>query len=271
MSFPQTSAVQAVLNGQEYWRLFTPLVSSGDIYESEQSGRAFVMGPQSDVAQVGVTYYDPQAPTNANCVAIGVDKPLIGRLDALGTQTYKSGDRARLLISTNDLIPPPGFRPPSALPADTVSTVQPKIDLFQYLSVEPTFIAPRSNRIHLFESLPAGPIPPGHWFLVPFYGRRFAEVTTKILAPVDTATTVDIKGINFSNILGGFGPDPGGGHQEVSLASYVVPAPGLGGTGLGVSAAITNRAFDYLAVKLTFGGGFGANSMTLHIVVSDKI
>ncbi len=270
MAFPQSSAVLAVLNGQEYWRLFTPLVSSGDIYESEQSGRAFVIGPQSDVAQVGVTYFDPQTQTNANCVSISVDKPLIGRLDALGTQQYQSGDQARLLISTNDLLPPPGFRPPSAAVTDTVQTVQPRIDLFQYLSVEPDHIPPRANRVNLFESLP-GAATTGHWFLVPFYGRRFAEVTTKILAPVPDPVTVDIKGINFSNIItSGVVADPGGGHQEVSLATYVVPGPGLGGTGLGVSASIVDRAFDFLAIKLTFGGGFGLNSMTLHIVVSDN-
>ena len=274
MTFPQTTAIQAVQDGQEFWRLFTPLDSSGDIYESESSGRAFVMGSQSDVSQVGVTYFDFQAPDNSNCVTVSVDKPLIGRLDALGTKDYQTGDRARILISTNDLIPPVGFRPPLAGGGDGVQIVTPRLDLLQYLSAEPTFIAPRANRIHLFENLPSGGGATVDWFLVPFYGRRFAEITLKMLGIVPIvngpALDVDVFGLNFSNVIS----DPSltdVGHQEELLVTLSIAAPVALGAGVTDSITITNRAFDYIEVRLTYSSAHPSNSFNVHITTSDKI
>lgn len=271
MSYPQTSAAQAIRNGQEYWRLFTPLDSSGDIYEAEVSARALVMGPESDISRAEVTYYDAQSANLVNCATISVDKPFIGRLDALASENYQTGDRARLLLSSIDLIPPPGFRPPSAGATDPLSIIPPNIDLLFYLNEEPTFIAPRANRVHLLEQLPAlGSLP--EWYMAPFYGRRFAEVTVKNLGFLpQPAITVNIYGINFSNILadGALGDN---GHQQELLATMALGAPALG-AGITDSATIVNRAFDYLAVEIDPGGSVfpDIDSVVTHITVSDKI
>ncbi len=272
MSFPQTSPVEAMRNGQEFWRLLTPLVSSGDIYEAEVSSRALVIGSDSDIARVNITYYDVQNANIANNASVSVDKPFVGRLDAIASQPYQSGDRARLLISTLDLVPPTGFRPPSAGEGDPVSIVQPYIDLLFYLREQPGFIAPRSNKVHLLEQLPLFTSTNPQWMLVPFYGRRFTEVTIKSLGFVgQPAIDVNVYGINFSNVIA----DPvlaDNGHQQELLGTMSLGAPGLG-AGITDSLPITNRAFDYLAIEIDSSGAAfpDASSVVTHIVVSDKI
>jgi len=274
MSYPQTSPEQSVLNGQEYWRLFTPLGSSGDIYEADVSARAIVVGPQSDVSQFAVTYFDKQAPGGANSVNVGVDKPFVGRLDALANEIYQTGDRARLLISTNDLVPPAGFRPPSAGPGDVVEVIVPNIDALFYLTSEPGYPPQRTNRSHLFESLPGGGGAVADWFVVPFYGRRFAEITAKLLGIPATVAgpplDVDVFGVNFSNSIA----DPSvadTGHQEILLGTVSIPGPAALGAGTSGSIVVTNRAFDCLEVRLAYSSAHPANAFNLHITTSDKI
>lgn len=272
MTFPQTSSIEAIRQGQEFWRLFTELESSGDIYESEQSSRAIVIGPNSDIARANVTYYDVQNNNIASNVSISVDKPLIGRLDALSSQTYQTGDRARILISSIDLAPPSGFRPPSAGVADPISQVTPKIDIYSYLNEQPGFIAPRTDRVHLFEQLPNFLSSAPQWYLVPFYGRRFAEITVKSLGFLaQPALTVNIYGINFSNTIADASLADNG-HQEELLATMSFIVPGLG-AGITDSVAISNRAFDYLAVEIDSSATPypDSSAVTTHITVSDKI
>lgn len=268
MSFPQTTAVNAIRNGQDIWRLFTPAESSGDIYEAEVSARSLVVGPDSDIGRYVVNYYDVQNPNIVNMATFSIDKPWIGRLDALPARTYASGDVARLLISTDDLMPPTGFRPPTAAEEDAVEIVQPNFDVLFYLQENPTFIQPRANQIHLFEQLP-GPLDKSNWFLVPFYSRRFGEVTAKNLAFGAAADyTLNVFGINFSNVIApGVGAPPQVGHQEELLGTATVS---VGETD---SVTITNRGFDYLAVELDpTGGDFSSQSQAIvHITTSDKI
>lgn len=269
MSFPQTTPIEALRNGQQIWRLFTPLDSSGDIYESEASARSLVIGPDSDIAQVQATYYDVQNPNLANTVSVSVNKPYVGRLDALVSATYQSGDRARLLLSPLDLVPPPNFRPPGA-GADVVEVVVPKIDVLAYLNEVPTYIPPRTNGNWLFETLPAFVSMNPQWFLVPFYGRRFAEITAKSLGIfMQPAVTLTVYGLNFSNILSFVLADDGYQLEQLVLLNFA--APGLG-AGITHSTSIVNRSFDYLAIKIDGGGAFpDPASFPVHIVTSDEI
>lgn len=265
MSFPQSTPAQAILAGQEVWRLFTDLESSGDIYEAEVSTRALVIGPESDVSSVQCTYFDPTVSPLTNSVEFSIDKPWIARLDALPGKQYQTGDAARLLFSTTDLLPPPGFRPPSSSPLDPVETVIPNIDLLFYLNEQPNFIAPRSDRVHLFEQLPDFTDANDQWFLVPFYGRHFSEVTCKNLVGSPTAVTVTIYGINFSNVLVDASL-PDNGHQQETLGTYVVA---VGATD---TLATVSRSFDYLAIQLDNGAGSYTNvsSLVTHITVRDR-
>lgn len=271
MAFPQTTALEASRNGQEVWRLFTPLESSGDIYESELSCRAAVIGPDSDIARANITYYDVQNANQANTASISVNKPYIGRLDALASRTFQTGDQARLLISPLDLVPPPGYRPPSAGATDPIETVVPNIDLLFYLGEVPGYIGPRSNRVYLFEQLPSFSSLNPQWFLIPFYGRRFAEVTLKSMGFIaQPSVIVRIYGLNFSNILPSAALADNGHQQELlTTRTFLVPALGAGITD---SIVISDRAFDYLGIEIDGAAGFpDATSFLTHIVTSDEI
>jgi hypothetical protein len=271
MSYPQTLVTDAIRGGQEVWRLFTQLGTSGDIYEADASGRALVVGPNSDIARINAVYYDQQNAGLANMLSISTDKPWVGRLDAYVPRKYNSGDQARILLSSIDLVPPPGFVPPSWVAPQPVELVPPFIDLLFYVDEEPSFVPPRADRTHLFEQLPSTAAVP-QWFLVPFYGRRFAEVTGKSLGfALQPAVTLSVYGINFSNVL----PNAGladNGHQQELLGSQGFAAPALG-AGITDSVTITNRAFDYLAIEIDNGGVAFPDivSFITHVTVSDRI
>lgn len=272
MSYPQTRASDALDTGKQVWRLFTTLTSSGDIYESDLSSRALVIGPDSDIARVQATYYDQDAPNNAGSLSVSVTKPYIGRLDALASKTFKTGERARLFFTSIDLAPPQNFRPPGAGIADVIETVDPKIDLLFYLLEVPGYIAPRSDKSFLFEQLPAFTSLNPQWFLIPFYGRRFADIAIKSLGFLgQPAVTIRVYGINFSNnIASGAAAD--NGHQEELLQTIAIGAPALG-SGLTDTRTVSNRSFDYLAIEIDSAGSPfpDPTSITTHITVSDEI
>jgi hypothetical protein len=271
MSFPQTTPVNSVRGGEEYWRLLTPLSSSGDIYEAEVSARAIVVGPDSDISKIDVTYYDVQNPNLANTASVSTDKPFIGRLDAFASENYQSGDRARVLISTSDLLPPAGFRPQGAGVADPLSIIQPNIDLLFYLNEEPTFIAPRTNTTYRTEQNPVDVLAPPNWVMFPFYGRRYANITMKNVLDFVTPTTVvvNVYGINFSNIISDPGLQDNGHQQELLATTTIVP---FGVSGVTQSIQITNRAFDYLALSYDPSVAFPTRtSFVINAEVSDSV
>ncbi len=273
MTYPQTSAEEAINNGQEYWRLFTELESSGDIYEAAVSARAVVVGPESDVSRINLTYYDKQSANAANQVCVSIDKPLTGRIDALFSSPYSSGDRARVLISTADLLPPANYQPQGFDDGnDILEIVQPRIDLYYYLNEQPGFIAPRSDRFHLFEALPfTGTFDESIWYVIPFYGRRFAECTFKSLGLVSQpGVTTNVYGANFSNIIADatLADD---GHQ-LELLGSVVMAPPAPSAGITDSVTVLNRAWDALVIEIVPAAAFPSpDSFVTHIVTSDKV
>ena len=272
MGFPQSSAVQATKNLQEFWRLFTEVESSGDIYESEVSALAVVVGANSDIARYNASFYNKDSDGLVSTSAFSVDKPLVGRIDALASKIYSGGDRARVLLTLEDLAPPAGFRPPLAGDDDLLELVRPLVDIQYFLSNPPTVVPPRSDKEHLFEQVPSVTSKEPVWYLVPFYGRRFAEVTCKNLGFVGSASVdVNIYGINFSNVIKDMSIADVG-HQQILLDSLTLGVPALG-DGISKSAAITNRSFDYLAVELdTAGAGFvDFNQVVTHISTSDKV
>lgn len=265
MSFPQTTSVNAIRGGLEIWRLFTEIESSGDIYEADTSARALVIGPDSDVGRVMVTYFDEQAPASANSATLSVTKPWVGRLDAFPARNYASGDAARLLFSLPDLMPPPFFTPSGAEPFELI---QPTLDLLFYIAEEPGFIAPRSDKVFLFEQLQA--IAFASWYLVPFYGRRSAKFTFKSLGlAAQPAVTVNIYGFNFSNLLGTVLADDG--HQRVLIGTVPLAAPALG-AGVTGTFDVTDRFYDYLGIQIVPAAPFPSfNSFTTNIAVSDVV
>jgi hypothetical protein len=273
MTFPQTSAETAIQNGQQYWRLFTELESSGDIFEAPVSARAVVIGPDSDISRVDLTYYDAQSANLTNQMIISIDKPLVGRVDALFSTPYQSGDRARVLLSTADLLPPTNYLPQGFnVGNDILEVVQPRIDLYYYTNEQPTFIPPRSDRFHLFEQLPfVGTFDEDIWYVIPFYGRRFAECTFKSLGVVSApALGIEVFGANFSNIVADV-TIADDGHQLESLGTIAMAPPPIG-QGITDSVTVLNRAWDALVIQINPTAAFPSpQSFVTHVVVSDKV
>ena len=237
MTFPIPESSKAVLRAQDLWRVNTVLESSGDIFESEVSGLAFVIGPQSDINQVLISYFDDLEADTINEVLVDVNKPWIGRIDALASTKYSTGDRARIFFTPNVWLPPglqggvegtatdDLFVPPSAPSGSNILIIPPRIEVLQYLKNTPTIIAPRVDKRYLFESI-TYPFTGVTYYLVPFYGRRFATIQAKTLnlsGAVDMALYV--YGYNFTttsitdSVYTGFTPTlTGSGTQEKLLA-----------------------------------------------------
>jgi hypothetical protein len=97
--------VQAVLRSQEFFRLKQTLVSQGDIFELAEGTKAIYIGPDSDVAEVQITYYNPDAPLGLETAIVAVNGPLVGRIDALNaTPVPSTGQPARILANANDIV-----------------------------------------------------------------------------------------------------------------------------------------------------------------------
>ena len=215
MTFPQTLPGTAVLRGQDLWRLFTQVESSGDIYESEATGLAFAIGPQSDISCVTLTYFRPDTPQTSEILEVTTDRPHIGRIDARTAQ-YTTGDRARILVAPDELIPQESFRPRGFTDGDTLVREPILLDFFQYLTEPPALIPQRTDRLHYYQAI-TFPDAPNQtvWYLLPYYGRRYASITfaaeegnidfelTVLGVQIDTGTTLAASNFTPEYLLRG--------------------------------------------------------------------
>ena len=188
----QSDAVQAVLRGQEYWRLKQVIQSPGDIFEIDQSTRALYIGPDSDISEVRATYYNPDTPTGLETADISPAGPFVGRFDSLLATTVPStGQKARLLVSpvaivsNNYVRPPPS---PFAIPQRSFN-IPAQIDLIAALKELPDIPAVRADKTFRFPSVPFETVGAGFTdgstdLIIPIYGRRLISV--QIVAPSGT-------------------------------------------------------------------------------------
>jgi hypothetical protein len=262
MSFPQTQPLVAVQNGQDIWRLKTMINTPGDIYESDISARALVIGPNSDVARMKATYFDPLELDRTNVVEFSVDKPYIARLDARPAESYPTGDAARILFSTADLTFPGGFTPdfvPLRIPFAR-SIALPSLDVFVYMSEQPQFVAPRVDRAWQFDT--SNPGVEQLWYLVPFYGRRFLEITIAwAVGGANVPGRIAVAGINFSNNI----TNPAS-HQQILLNSAIAPISPF-------FYVNQNLSFDYIGVAIDAGDAqvFTLNQFQGRFITSDRV
>lgn len=172
MTFPQLSSITPVLGGQQYFRLKTQLENAGDLYESEVSALGFAMGPDSDLSNILVSYYDPNTPGGVGQLLLSPDRNFAGRVDAHPGAPYiqSSNRRGRILISTNDIYAP-SWRPLD-FDADTWNIIPPTIDVLQYFSALPSVIPPRSDRSFHFNFYEDPAALKRSFLAIPAYGRK---------------------------------------------------------------------------------------------------
>ncbi len=230
MSYPQSLASQEVLEGQQFYRLLTTLSSAGDVYELDVSATGFVIGPQSDISRVKVTYWDPQVPGSAQSFLVSVDDPFLGRVDAFGTQVFPiSNSPARVLISPDDFFT---FWQPVVLAQDIVARVNPRLDLISYFAPPTATPAKRADFIQKGRLTIAAGGSGVTTLLYPYFRRKYASIEITNFAAA--AFTLDISGIVFT-------PDGTAPYAAVDSAKVQRTAILTGGA---IAVAPTNVAFE---------------------------
>lgn len=266
-------ASNAVLNSQEFFRLFQQLESGGDIYEIDTSVKALCVGPQSDLANYDVFFIDTQADDAIDKLALSVGNPTIGRLDALLATQFPTTDDlpARILVTPRDLVDntfvPSSF---NSVEGDFIAARPlPRIDLFAYLS-DPAGLAPlRDDRLYSFPFIStASPADP--FYILPYYGRRYCHIVFcnyADTAPAQTYT-LTVLGINLSpGTQSSGGQTPGAPRAcETPLATIVVAA---GATQEAVFT-LNDGLFDLITIQIE--GTFGTldPDSSLRVTVSDR-
>lgn len=289
MTYPQPSADIAVVNGAKFFRLFTLLESPGDIYESSQGANAMSLGPESDIAEVAVAYYDPTQPTNISQLVVTKDRAFTGLLgvNVSDPDAYLPAKRpGKILMWPNNLWNPDFVPTPFNTETDTQILETPVLDIIQYFAPQQSLTPQRRDKTYTYQEVV---VPDGAgssaWITIPFYGRKYASITLvhfsgpqggidvsvygDILTYGDQAGGTNTSG--FSTLLAKRAPVSSG-----IVYQYAVTPAGVtqiqddgGGTKLIVSSA-GGGAFDLLTVGLTrradpavFGSAF------VEITVSD--
>jgi hypothetical protein len=269
MSFPQPNADQAAINGQQYFRLNTLISSMGDLYESAQGSLAVALGPNSDIANVRVSYWDDTVPGGVNTIMLSPDRSFIGRVDARNETTYikSNGRPGRILIGIDDIFNTT-FRPEALFngiadgrnfnPAkDVITFVQPVLDVIQYFQNPPSLIPQRSDKTFRFQYLPVAPDAGNGGvsiLAIPMYGRKSGYLSVKNLD----------NGINFVGVQVGAArlstsTNPPAAAPDGSVNGVLSPWIGVGA---GFSTILNFKSstmglWDLLLIEL--GGGVGVN------------
>lgn len=225
MSYPQPDANKYAANGYEYFRLNTLIASAGDIYESEQSGLGLAIGPDSDIANVGVNYFDQQVENFIQQVNVSHSRSFVGRVDANNNKTYAPAERpARVLIWPDDRWNPDFFPFFDGTYSDVSSTQileTPRLDVVQYFTEVPSLVPYRNDKTWFYQTI-ATPGSGGYAFVtIPYYGRRYAKILfgNQILAH---SFDMVIYGVDLQQQK----LQAGGGIGDVGQFTSLLPATG---------------------------------------------
>lgn len=219
MSYPPPNPDQYALNGYKFFRLNTPLISDGDMYESQQGAQGFAIGPDSDISKVNIAYFDDQVPRFLNQVAITPERAFPGFIAARNEVNYVPSNRpGRTLIWSDELYNPtwdPSF-------IDTEGRIDfevPVMDVVQYFAPSAQAMNQgRNDKEYWYDFIAAPPPPlgtPNAWTVVlPWYGRRYFSLTWQNMQPVPvsllllglhykpgTASTAAIQTPLFSGVI----------------------------------------------------------------------
>jgi hypothetical protein len=265
MAYPQPSSNDAVLAGDKVFRLHTKLISAGDCYQSEQSGFAFAIGPDSDIANVNINYFDDTLDTRMNQITIGQDSPFVGLIDARnepGAVYQPQGVQGRIIFSVADIVPVlfevVGFPEP---PENQVR-ISPVLDIIQYFTPPPSdIVAPRNDKEYFFAVGDTGAYTNDVLiFEIPFYGRSYADIFAFNVGG-DAAGTIKIEGLRFGyGVADLFAPSTKELLTTTNLSSATVQHQ--------VNAR-SDGMFDYLRVTIGNTGGAAGSLVELGIKVSD--
>lgn len=248
MSYPQPQADIYAVNNYKFFRLNTLLSSPGDIYESTQGGHAFCLGPNSDIANINMAYFDDQAPDFMQIITISPARSLTGQISARNESRYVPANRPGRILFWADDIYDPNFKPRSFVSGDIMQFIPPVFDVIEYFTSLPSVVPPRINKEFVFQNYP---VSGGHtlFLVVPYYGRRYAFVNFTNRNFTD-ANTFGIIGVNYA-ITDDSSANPY--HQETVIRAPAAVAAN-GGTVRQIIKSSTDGMFDALVFSFTNGG-----------------
>lgn len=246
--FPQTKASTRVQRSQDFWRLQTDVLHHGEVYEIDTSAKVFAIGPESDVPRVQLAYFDPQQQGQVSLATVSIEQPFIGRLDALLGETFPAGRVPGQILATPDILLNPNHRS-RGITTINESWILPRFDLLGYIREPNHLPTKRSDFVHrgnLWVREPDSGGTAEHTILVPWYGRRFFEITFQAFDPQQPTENVEILGATFTRLKDG----------QLSEEQIIAPAVMNVGTGTGELTRHTVKAsndgrHDYIVVRVT--------------------
>lgn len=264
MTYPQPDSNIAVKTGLNLLRFQTVLSSPGDIYESEQGGYLLAVGPDSDIANIGIGYYDDQVlGTKMNRVVVSPERAFAGTVYARNDAQYLPSKRPGKVLFWSEDMYVPNYQPTGSDPAtETIEIIPPSIDLLQYFQPQPSVTAKRSDRIYTFQRFENGLFPNGsYWLCVPFYGRKLGYInfTNRNGGNVDFG----VRGVNFTTT-----PPADQLQQETQLVASATVADDASSSFV-VNAAVEGQ-FDYLVFEFDAAAPSSIIMADLRLVFSDK-
>lgn len=259
MTYPQPSSNTAVKQGSNCFRLYTPMLSPGDIYESEVGAKAFALGPLSDLDIVNIGYFDQQASGFMSQAQVSAGRVFVAGINARNeTQYAPSGIAGRTLFWSDVVFDPNAYQNPDIIGVlGETAIIKPRFDIIQYFTDVPSVGPARSDRTYYFESLrPANTTTPASnqgGLILPYYGRRYGTIRVK---NIDAAGDFDLVviGINFTRTAA-VPATPADG-----LAAQIKTIHASSTVGAGTQADILIRdsvegTFDAIGIGLLNSGG----------------
>lgn len=269
MSYPQPDSTAPVRNGQNFFRLNTPMVSPGDLYVSEVGAGAFAIGPESDFANVAINYYDKAQPGFMNSVIVSSDRPFVGTVGAFNDSSYQpSNTPGRILIHPTDLYNP--LLPVQDIvgvdfPIDETFFIAPQIDVVQYFDSPPSVFPARVDKTFMLQRAlqnPAGDPNSTAAIIVPVYGRRTISYRFQPIT-AGNPSLFGLVAVNFAvgdiNGYAVYAPD-GTGPFVVPPIQQVAPVNGV----------IDTKTFGRVDALIVILGGNDAGKFVCRIDVSDQ-
>ena len=281
-----TEASQSVLNGGNEYRLKQPLGSSGDIWEIDAGASCVYVGPDSDLAEYRLLYYDPSSPNELAAADVSVGGPFVGQLNSqLSRRLRLTREPGRILAHPVDLYEPDYERPTGGSPDRPSRTIRipPVVDLmFAFTPRTPPAV--RSDRTVRLTEVPFEDDGVGTDILIPAYGRRLITVQ---------ALSYDDVELNFYKVVFQYGasndfvrpeliqePVFTGGLSIPILRTKVIRASNdQSGTTDNLGGAWENQptpgpigAFDYFVINIQRGfvGTGPGHCKLLYVKLSDR-
>lgn len=260
----------SVLNGQEYFRIKQELESGGDIFEIDSSVKALVIGPESDVSDLLVTFYDQQSNLKIGETIISAATPFIGRVDSfLSTVFPGTGLPARIQVSVRDIIDNTTV-PQQIVTPEVISRPKPLIDLLAYFDIPASLPLGRADKSYLYPFGTVTNLAGPNLYIVPMYGRRYASVMFQNWGVPSYNITV----YKVMNSIGAVGlPTSGTVGGSKALCEQMDTALVAGNASYSETFTYCDEGlYDLLIVDLALVGGVFVNAFnnTLRITVSDQ-